>query len=57
MAASPKNWKNHGFDDIGKSSIKESYATPTLFIKDQNATKMRKICQTAKNLDESHVEL
>ena len=41
------------FNNIRKSSIKESHATPTVFIKDQNAVKMRQICQNAKkNSDE-----
>jgi len=36
------------FNDISKSGIKESHATPTVFTKDQNAMKMRKNGQTAK---------
>ena len=35
------------FDSVSKSSIKESHATPTLFIQDQYA-KMRKNCPAAK---------
>jgi len=38
------------FNNIRKSSIKESHATPTVFIKDQNAVKMRQICQNAKKI-------
>ena len=57
-----KSWKNRSkimaFNNVSKSSIKESHAMPTVFIRDGNAMKIRKkIVKLQKSHMKSHVEL